>query len=47
MQKAARSMTDKNQIQIKPKIALKITGYRVSLLSKENPQLLPQLKHTL
>jgi len=34
------------QIQIKPKIALKISGYWVSFLSKENPQPLPQLKHT-
>jgi len=35
------------QIQIKPKIALKISGHWVSLLSKENTQFLPQLKNTL
>jgi len=35
------------QIQIKPKIALKTNGYWVSLLSKENPQLLSQTKHML
>jgi len=43
---AARPMTEIH-IQIKPKIALKTKGYWVSLLSKENPQLLPQIKHTL
>jgi len=32
---------------IKLKIGLKISGYWVSLLSKENSQLLPQLKHTI
>jgi len=46
MKMAARS-NDRIQIQIKSKIALKISGYWVSLLSKENLQLLPQLKHTL
>ena len=33
------------QIEIKPKTALNLWLW-VSLLSKENPQLLPQLKHT-
>ena len=33
------------QIEIKPKTALNLWIW-VSLLSKENPQLLPQLKHT-
>jgi len=35
------------QIQIKPKIALKMSGYWVFLLSKENPQLLQVASHVL
>jgi len=44
---AARSMTETSDL-INPKIALKKSvDIKVSLLSKENPQLLSQLKHAL